>query len=121
MRTQGECKYCQFDAPHPTATPSDWSSEDWDGEKAKAREQCPLLDFSILEKQICKTLQDRAQDLPQDTTEDITIDKQETDLVNVIQDLTLEPKLDVQNLTDVPASPLDVPKIKTKEKMRQPE
>ena len=88
MRTQGECTYYQFDAPHPTATLSDWSSEDWDIKKAKAREQCPLLDFSILEKLINKTLQDRAQDLPQDTTQDITTDKLETDLVNGIQDLT---------------------------------
>ena len=113
MRTQGECTYCQFDAPHPKSTLLDWSSEDREGKKAKAREQCPLLDFSVLEKQIRKTLQDRAQDLPQDTTQDITTDKQETDLVNGIQDLTLEPKLDVQNLTDIPAPPLDVPKIKS--------
>ena len=68
MRTHGECTYCQFDSPHPSATMSDWSSKDWDGEKAKARKQCPLLDFNILEKQIQKTLQDRAQDIPQDMT-----------------------------------------------------
>ena len=74
----------------------------------------PPLDFSVLEKQICKTLQDRAQDLPQDTTQDITTDKQETDLVNGIQDLTYEPKSDVHNLTDVPAPPPDMPKIKSK-------
>ena len=52
-------------------------------------------------------------------THDITIDKQETDLVNGIQDLTLESKLDVQNLTDVLAPPLDMPEVKTKEKMGQ--
>ena len=89
--------YCQLDAPHPSATPSDWSSEDWDGNKAKAREQCPLLDFKMLQQQIQKTLQDRAQDTLQDTTHDATVDKQETDLVNVIQDLMLEPKPDTQN------------------------
>ena len=104
--------YCQFNAPHPTATPSDWSSEDWDGQKAKASEQCPLFDFNILEKQIQKTPQGRAQDISQDTMQDVTTDKQETDLVNGIQDLTLEPKLDVQNLTDILAPPPDVPRDK---------
>ena len=49
MRTQGECTYCQFVTPHPSATPSDWSSEDWVAGKAKAREECLLLDFNILE------------------------------------------------------------------------
>ena len=100
--------------PHPSATLSDWSSKDWDGKKAKAREQCPLLDFNVLEKQIQKTLQDRAQDIAKDTMHDITTDKQETDLVNGIQDLMLEPKSDVQNLTDVLAPPLDVPEGKSK-------
>ena len=105
--------YCQFDAPHPSANLSDWSSKDWDGNKAEAREQCPLLDFKILEKQIQKTLQDRAQDIPQDMTHNVTTDKQETDLVNGIQDLTLESKSDAQNLTDVPAPPPDMPKVKS--------
>ena len=41
----------------------DWFSEDWDGNKAKAREQCPLLDFNFLEKQIKKILQDPIQDI----------------------------------------------------------
>ena len=106
--------YCQFDALHPSATLSDWSSEDWDGNKAKAREQYPLLDFKILEKQIQKTLQDRTQVIPQDTIHNVTIDKQETDLVNGIQDLMLESKLDTQNLTDIPAPPLDMPEEKSK-------
>ena len=105
--------YCQFDAPHPSATLSDWSSKDWDGDKAKAREQHPLLDFEILEKQIQKTLQDRAQDMPQDTTHNITTDKQETDLVNSIQDLMLESKSDAQNLIDVLAPPPDMPEVKS--------
>ena len=96
MKTQGECSYCKYDAPHPSTTPSDWSSEDWDGNKAKDREQCPILDFNMLEKQICKTLQDRAQDLLQDTTQDNTIDKQEKDVVNSMQDLTLNPNTNVQ-------------------------
>ena len=59
----------KFNAPYPSASLSDWSSEDCDGDKAKAREQCPLLDFKLLEQQIQKTLQDRAKDTPQDTTQ----------------------------------------------------
>ena len=58
-----ECTYCKYDAPHPLTTPLDWSSEDWDGKKAKAREHCPLLDFNLLEKEIWKTLRDLTQDV----------------------------------------------------------
>ena len=100
-RMHEDFTYCKYDAPHPSTTPSDSLSEDWDGKKAKAREQCPFLDLNILEKQIQKTLQDRAQDIPQDMTYDIATDKQETDLVNCLQDLMLELKLDIQNLTEV--------------------
>ena len=32
------CSFCRQQAPHPLPPQSDWSSEDWDGEKAKARE-----------------------------------------------------------------------------------
>ena len=59
-------------------------------------------------------LQERAQDISQDTTLNITTDKQETNLVNGIQDLMLESKLDAQNLTDLLAPPLDVPEVKSK-------
>ena len=99
----GECTYCKYDAPHPSATPSDWSSEDWDGKKAKAREQCPLLGCNLLEKQIQKTLQDRVHDVPQDMPHDSIVDKQETDLTKVIKDLTLKEDADIQNLIDAPA------------------
>ena len=91
---------------------SDWSSKDWDGDKVKAREQRPLLDFKLVEQQIKKTLQDRAQDSPQDMTHDITVDKEETDLIDGIQHLTLEPKQDTQNSTDVLAPLPDVPEAK---------
>ena len=37
------CTYCKYEAPHPSSIPSDWSSEDWDGEKAKVREQRLLI------------------------------------------------------------------------------
>ena len=40
------CTYCKYEAPHPSPVPLDWSSEDWDGEKAKAREQKLLVDFA---------------------------------------------------------------------------
>ena len=72
----------------------------------------------MLEKQIQKTLQDRAQDIPQDMTLNVTTDKQENDLVYGIQDLILESQLDAQNSTDVLAPPPDVPEVKSKEEDR---
>ena len=118
-RTSKGCMYCIFYAPHPSITPSDWSSEDLAGDKAKAREQRPLLDFKLLEQQIQKTLQDTIQDMPQDTTHDAAVDKQETDLIDGIQDLTLEPKQDIQNLTDILAPSQDAPEAKCKEEDRR--
>ena len=47
-------------------------------------------------------------------THNITIDKQETGLINGIQDPMLESKPDGQNSTDIPAPPLDVPEVKSK-------
>ena len=108
-RTSEGCIYCMFDAPHPSITLSDWSSEDWDDKKAKAKEQRALLDFKLLEQQLQKTL----QDTPQDTTQDT--DKQETDLINGMQDLTLDQKPDKQNKTDILAPPLGTPGAKYKE------
>ena len=41
------CSYCEQGAPHPSWQELDWSSEDWDGTKAKAREQNKsLMDFN---------------------------------------------------------------------------
>ena len=82
--------------------------------KLRPGNNAPSLTLRFLEKQIQKTLQDREQDTPQDTTLDITTDKQETNLVNGIQDLMLESKSDVQNLTDIPAPPPDMPEVKSK-------
>ena len=79
-KMHGEWTYYKYDTPHPSTTQSDWSSKDWDGKKAKAREQCPLLDFNLLEKQLQKTLQDRALDVPQDVSHDSIVDRQEIDL-----------------------------------------
>ena len=39
------CSYCRQDAPHPSPIHSDWSSQDWDDDKAKAKEQKSLIDF----------------------------------------------------------------------------
>ena len=86
MKMHKECTYCKFDTLHPSVTPSEWSSEDWDGDKAKAREQCPLLNCKVLEMQIQKMLQDRAQDTAQNAT--CNADDQQPDLVNDIKDLT---------------------------------
>ena len=105
------CMYCKFDAPHPCVTLSDWSSEDWDGNMAKAREQRPLLNFKLLEQQIQKT----TQDTPQDLTQDKVSDKKETDLIDGMKDLTLEQKQGRQNSTDILAPPLDAPEAKYKE------
>ena len=41
------CTYCKYEAPHPSPIPSDWSSEDWDGEKAKERELRSLIDLNF--------------------------------------------------------------------------
>ena len=41
------CTYCKYKAPHPSPIPSDWSSEDWDGEQAKKREQRSLTDLDF--------------------------------------------------------------------------
>ena len=39
------CSYCKHEVPHPSPIQSNWSSKDWDSEKAKAREQKSLIDF----------------------------------------------------------------------------
>ena len=41
------CTYCKYKAAHPTPIPSGWASEDWDGEKAKMREQRSLIDLNF--------------------------------------------------------------------------
>ena len=99
--------YCKYDAPHPSTTPSDWSSEDWDGKKAKAKEQRSLIDFKLLEQQLQNTLQD--------TTQDTLPNKQETDLFNGMQDLTLEQDHNMTNMKDIPVPPPDMPETKHEE------
>ena len=112
-----ECTYCKFDVPHPSVTPSDWSSEDWDGDEPKGREQCPLLNFKVIEMQLQNMLQDRPQDIPQNMAHNT--DNQQTDLVNGIKDLTLDSKPDIQNLTDMLAPSPDTPEEKGKGEDKQ--
>ena len=38
------CTFCLYKVPHPSLNQSEWSSEDWDGEKAKAKEQNPFIE-----------------------------------------------------------------------------
>ena len=92
--THKGCTYCKYDAPHPPNTPLNWSSEDWDGNKAKAREQCPLLDFNFLEKQIKKTLQDPIQDVSLDFPD--SDNKIEKDLMKDMQALTRKGDMDTE-------------------------
>ena len=91
----------------------DWSSEDWDGNKAKAREQCPLLDFNILEKQIKKTLQDLIQDVSLDLLDNDS--KIEKDLMKDMQALTLKGDTDTQTVADVQATNVEEPKTTTRQ------
>ena len=39
------CSYCKHEAPHPSPVHSDWSREDWDGDKAKAKDKKSIIDF----------------------------------------------------------------------------
>ena len=46
------CTHCNYEAPHLSSISSDCSREDWDGKKAKLREQRSLIDlnFPILDQ-----------------------------------------------------------------------
>ena len=39
------CSFCKQNVPHPSTIHSDWFSEDWDGDKANAKEQNSLIDL----------------------------------------------------------------------------
>ena len=41
------CSYCRQDTPHSSPIHSASSSEDWNGNKAKAKEQKSLIDFEV--------------------------------------------------------------------------
>ena len=57
------CSYCKHKAPHPCPVHSDWSSEDWDGNKAKAKEQKSLIDFEPSKLDSGKELTDQLIDM----------------------------------------------------------
>ena len=57
-RTLKECTYCKYDAPHPSTTMSDWSSEDWDDKSSKPESRGSLIDLKLLEQQHQNMLQD---------------------------------------------------------------
>ena len=82
--TLQDCTYCKYDTPHPCPAPSDWSSEEWNGDKAK--EQRSLIDFKLLNKQI----QNITQDITQETTQYTTQDSQQKDLISSLENLMLE-------------------------------
>ena len=44
-RIRNRWSYSKYKAPHPSPMLSDWTSEDWDSEKAKVREQRSLIDL----------------------------------------------------------------------------
>ena len=41
------CSFCRQQVPHPSLNQSDWSSEDWDRDKDKAKEQNSIVKFNI--------------------------------------------------------------------------
>ena len=106
-RTHEGCTYCKYDAPHQPNIPLDWSSEDWDGDKAKARGQCPLLHFNFLEKQVKKTLQDLIQDVSLNLLDSDT--KIGKDLTKDMQALTLMGDADVRTVMDIQATSMEEP------------
>ena len=59
----------------------------------------PLPNFNLLEKQLLKTLQDRASDVPQDMLHDNIKDRQEIDLTKGLRDLMLNEDAHTQNST----------------------
>ena len=61
---EATCSFCRQQASHPLLVQSDWSSEDWDGDKAKDREQNPLLSFDIPKPETDKQTLDPVDTLP---------------------------------------------------------
>ena len=57
------CSYCKHEEPHPSPVYSNWSSKDWDGNKAKAKEQKSLIDFEPPKPDSDKKLTDQLTDM----------------------------------------------------------
>ena len=51
-RSPKDCTHCTCNTSHPSPAPSDRSSEDWEGDKAKVREQRTLTDFKLVDTQV---------------------------------------------------------------------
>ena len=101
-RSLKDCTYCKYNAPHSSPAPSDWSSEDWDGDKAKAREQRSLIDFNLLGNQV------------QDTMQDTSHDKEGKDLINGLENLMLEQDKTTPSTTGTLIPPPDMSEEKCK-------
>ena len=92
--------------------PSGWSSEDWDGDKAKGREQHSLIDFNQLERQLTQTLQKSTQDASLETLRGKTPDKKLTD---DFQAMMLKEGDNRQDLPNNQTDKLEVPDDNNKE------
>ena len=86
------CTYCRDEAPHPSPIPSDWLHEDWDGEKAKKREQRLLigLNFPKLDQKQMMDL-DILKELPIKNL-NIKEDRKEEEKLPEITDLLVLPQ-----------------------------
>ena len=58
------CSFCRQQVPHPSPNQSDWSSKDWDGEKAKAKEQNPFFKSDTLKTEAENSTSDLVGSLP---------------------------------------------------------
>ena len=87
------CSYCMYEAPHPSPIPLDWSSEDWESEKTKAREQKSLIDFDPPKLDLRQTTDlETVNNLP---IQNVSIyeDKKEEELPEVTVALVLPPEV----------------------------
>ena len=73
------CTYCKYEAPHPSQVPSEWSSKDWDGDKAKAKSKSHLLTSCHLKQKMTGKVMD------------VTLEKQEMEMTTDLQRLTIQP------------------------------
>ena len=85
------CSYCKHEPPHPSPVHSDWSNEDWDSEKAKAREQKSFTDFKPPKPQTDEQVTDSVNKIP---FQNLTIqDKPEEELPEVTNTLVPPPEM----------------------------
>ena len=58
------CSFCRQQVSHPLPNHSDWSSKDWDGKKAKAKEQNPFFKSDTLKTKAENSTSDLVDSLP---------------------------------------------------------